>query len=94
MSINPRMYSTEPMKTMEMCIRDRLYSVRSARSWGVGDVEDLADLAAISGAAGADWILVNPLHAAEPTPPMEASPYLPTTRRFFSPLYILSLIHI
>lgn len=66
----------------------QLYSVRSARSWGVGDVEDLADLAAISGAAGADWILVNPLHAAEPTPPMEASPYLPTTRRFFSPLYI------
>ncbi len=66
----------------------QLYSVRSTRSWGVGDIEDLADLAAIAGAAGADWVLVNPLHAAEPRPPMEASPYLPTTRRFFSPLYI------
>lgn len=66
----------------------QLYSVRSQRSWGVGDIADLADLAAIAGAAGADWILVNPLHAAEPRPPVEASPYLPTTRRFFSPLYI------
>ena len=66
----------------------QLYSVRSQRSWGVGDIEDLADLAAITGEAGADWILVNPLHAAEPAPPMEASPYLPTTRRFFSPLYL------
>ncbi|PID96758.1 MAG: 4-alpha-glucanotransferase [Actinomycetales bacterium] len=66
----------------------QLYSVRSSRSWGVGDIEDLADLAAVAGDAGADWVLVNPLHAAEPMPPMEASPYLPTTRRFFSPLYI------
>lgn len=66
----------------------QLYSVRSARSWGVGDIEDLADLAAVAGQAGADWVLVNPLHAAEPYPPMEASPYLPTTRRFFSPLYL------
>lgn len=66
----------------------QLYSVRSTRSWGVGDIEDLADLAAIGGAAGADWVLVNPLHAAEPTAPMEASPYLPSTRRFFCPLYI------
>ena len=66
----------------------QLYSVRSQRSWGVGDIEDLADLAAIAGSAGADWVLVNPLHAAEPQPPMEASPYLPTTRRFFSPLYL------
>jgi len=66
----------------------QLYSVRSARSWGIGDLGDLADLAAIAGAAGADWILVNPLQAAEPRPPVEASPYLPTTRRFFNPLYI------
>ncbi|MGV1007023.1 MAG: 4-alpha-glucanotransferase [Dermatophilaceae bacterium] len=66
----------------------QLYSVRSRRSWGIGDLADLADLAAIAGAAGADWMLVNPLHAAEPRPPVQASPYLPTTRRFFSPLYI------
>ena len=67
----------------------QLYSVRSSRSWGIGDLNDLADLAALSGAGhGAGFILINPLHAAEPVPPLEPSPYLPTTRRFFNPLYI------
>jgi 4-alpha-glucanotransferase len=66
----------------------QLYSVRSRRSWGIGDIEDLADLSAIAGDAGADWVLVNPLHAAEPVPPLEDSPYLPATRRFFNPIYI------
>ena len=37
---------------------------------------------------GADYVLINPLHAAEPVPPMEPSPYLPSTRRFFNPLYL------
>ena len=67
----------------------QLYSVRSSRSWGIGDLDDLADLAALTGAEyDAGFILINPLHAAEPVPPLEPSPYLPTTRRFFNPLYI------
>lgn len=66
----------------------QLYSVRSKRSWGIGDFADLADLATISGARGADYVLVNPLHAAEPVPPVQPSPYSPSTRRFFNPLYI------
>jgi len=66
----------------------QLYSVRSERSWGIGDLEDLADLSAVSGVAGAAFMLINPLHAAEPVPPLEDSPYLPATRRFFNPLYI------
>ncbi len=66
----------------------QLYSVRSGRSWGIGDFADLADLAAVAGAEGAGFVLVNPLHAAEPRPPVEDSPYLPATRRFFNPLYI------
>ncbi|MCC3268565.1 4-alpha-glucanotransferase [Arthrobacter gengyunqii] len=67
----------------------QLYSVRSSRSWGIGDLGDLADLAALSGGShGAGFLLTNPLHAAEPAPPVEPSPYLPTTRRFFNPLYI------
>jgi 4-alpha-glucanotransferase len=66
----------------------QLYSVRSKRSWGIGDFADLAELAALAGAHGADYVLVNPLHAAEPVPPMEPSPYSPSTRRFFNPLYL------
>jgi 4-alpha-glucanotransferase len=67
----------------------QLYSVRSAQSWAVGDLADLADLAVWSAAEhGADYVLINPLHAAEPIPPMEPSPYLPTTRRFANPLYL------
>jgi 4-alpha-glucanotransferase len=37
---------------------------------------------------GAAFMLVNPLHAAEPVPRMEPSPYLPTSRRFANPLYL------
>lgn len=66
----------------------QLYSVASNRSWGVGDINDLGALAAIGGQQGADYILVNPLHASEPVPPIEPSPYLPTSRRFFNPLYV------
>ncbi len=70
----------------------QLYSVRSSRSWGVGDLTDLTDLAVWSASRhGADFLLVNPLHAAEPpgpTAPMEPSPYLPTSRRFANPLYL------
>ena len=67
----------------------QLYSVVSRRSWGVGDLADLADLAGWAGAEhDAAFVLVNPLHAAEPSAPMEPSPYLPTTRRFGNPLYL------
>ncbi len=67
----------------------QLYSVRSRRSWGVGDLADLGELASWAARdLGADFVLVNPLHAAEPVPPMEPSPYLPTTRRFVNPMYI------
>lgn len=67
----------------------QLYSVRSRQSWGHGDLHDLAELARWSAdALGAGFVLVNPLHAASPVPPLEASPYLPVTRRFVSPLYL------
>ncbi len=66
----------------------QLYSVRSRRSWGVGDLGDLTDLAVWAAGLGADFVLVNPLHAAEPAAPLEPSPYLPSSRRFFAPLYL------
>ena len=88
---------TPPWLGMPTAVGDRrlwglaaqLYSVRSRGSWGVGDLGDLATLCRWSGADhDAGYILINPLHAAEPVPPMEPSPYLPTTRRFVNPLYI------
>jgi 4-alpha-glucanotransferase len=67
----------------------QLYAVRSRDSWGHGDLRDLAELAAWSGRElGADFVLVNPLHAAEPRPPVSPSPYLPMSRRHISPLYL------
>jgi 4-alpha-glucanotransferase len=67
----------------------QLYSVRSRASWGHGDLHDLSDLGVWSGRdLGADFVLVNPLHAAEPQPPVSPSPYLPMSRRQISPLYL------
>lgn len=70
-------------------VATQLYSVRSEGSWGVGDLTDLGDLATWAGDVhGAGFVLINPLHAAEPSAPMEPSPYLPATRRFANPLYL------
>ncbi|WP_062520058.1 4-alpha-glucanotransferase [Demequina silvatica] len=67
----------------------QLYSLRSERSWGIGDLADLADLCALGKARGdADFVLINPLHATEPVAPIANSPYLPTSKRYMSPLYI------
>lgn len=66
----------------------QLYSTRSRASWGMGDAEDLADLGAILGQQGAQFLLINPVHAQSPVTPIENSPYLPVTRRWMSPIYI------
>jgi 4-alpha-glucanotransferase len=67
----------------------QLYSLRSRDSWGFGDLRDLADFATWAARdLGASFVLVNPLHAAEPVAPVTASPYTPMSRRFLSPLYL------
>jgi 4-alpha-glucanotransferase len=67
----------------------QLYSTLSARSWGMGDLGDLAELAAWSGRAlGAGFVLINPLHAAVPGRPADPSPYRPSSRRFPDPVYL------
>nr|WP_245553630.1 4-alpha-glucanotransferase [Demetria terragena] len=66
----------------------QLYALRSEQSWGLGDAADLAELGTWAARQGADFVLVNPMHAAEPRPTMEPSPYLPATRRFLNPMYI------
>ena len=83
----PATVATPPARAWGLAAQ--LYSVRSRQSWGHGDLADLADLAAWSASdLGAGFLLVNPMHAAEPLPPVSASPYLPMSRRFLSPLYL------
>ena len=70
-------------------IMAQLYSVRSSHSWGIGDLHDLRELAVLlAKEVNADFLLINPLHAAQPDVPLEDSPYLPFSRRFVNPIYI------
>ncbi|MPZ86737.1 MAG: 4-alpha-glucanotransferase [Nitriliruptorales bacterium] len=67
----------------------QLYALRSAASWGMGDLADLRGLLTGSaGPQGAGLVLLNPLHAVMPVPQQEPSPYYPASRRFVNPLYL------
>lgn len=66
----------------------QVYATRSRESWGFGDLADLASISGWAGKKGAGFVLVNPMHAAEVSAPMEPSPYLPATRRYFNPIYL------
>ncbi|WP_105975253.1 4-alpha-glucanotransferase [Streptomyces geranii] len=67
----------------------QLYSLLSRRSWGMGDLGDLAELSAWAGRAlGAGFVQVNPLHAAVPGAPTDPSPYRPSSRRFPDPVHL------
>lgn len=66
----------------------QLYAMRSKQSWGIGDFGDLRTLNEWSARRGARYTLINPLHAATPTPGQQPSPYFPTSRVWRNPLYI------
>ncbi|WP_030670132.1 4-alpha-glucanotransferase [Streptomyces cellulosae] len=71
----------------------QLYSLLSRRSWGMGDLGDLAELTSWAGRAlGAGFVQVNPLHAAVPGAvpgaPTDPSPYRPSSRRFPDPVHL------
>ena len=66
----------------------QLYTLRSARNWGIGDFTDLKLLITEAAAAGAEMIGLNPLHALCIPVEHHCSPYSPSDRRFLNPLYI------
>ena len=66
----------------------QLYGLRSAASWGHGDLVDLGDLAARAATDGASLVAHNPLGATLPLERQQPSPYYASSRRFTSPLYL------
>jgi 4-alpha-glucanotransferase len=65
----------------------QLYALHSPASWGLGDLGDLRTFATWTGPEhGASAVLLNPLHAITPVPPVQPSPYTPSSRRFGTPL--------
>ncbi|MDO5634197.1 MAG: 4-alpha-glucanotransferase [Micrococcus sp.] len=60
----------------------QLYSLTSRQSWGIGDLHDAGALASVAAAHGADFVLLNPLHAVDPAVTPLDSPYSPVSRRF------------
>jgi 4-alpha-glucanotransferase len=65
----------------------QLYALHSQGSWGIGDLGDLREFVGWTGREhAADAVLLNPLHAITPVPPVQASPYTPSSRQFATPL--------
>jgi 4-alpha-glucanotransferase len=75
----------EPDRTWGWMLQ--LYALHSAASWGIGDLGDLRGFTVWTGTEhGAGAVLLNPLHAITPVPPVQPSPYTPSSRRFGTPL--------
>jgi 4-alpha-glucanotransferase len=65
----------------------QLYALHSRGSWGVGDLGDLREFVGWTGREhSASAVLLNPLHAVTPVPPVQPSPYTPSSRLFATPL--------
>lgn len=85
--VAPREVPRPPLRTHGFLVQ--LYSLLSTRSWGMGDLGDLAELATWSGRElGAGFVQINPLHAAVPGDPTDPSPYRPSSRRFPDPVHL------
>jgi 4-alpha-glucanotransferase len=66
----------------------QVYAARSDASWGIGDLADLRRFGEWATGSGDGFALISPLNAVAPVPPIEPSPYLPTSRRWRNPLYL------
>lgn len=85
-----RCFEPEPLlagkKLWGACVQ--LYTLRSARNWGIGDFGDLALLVDNIASRGGAFVGLNPIHALFPGNPDAASPYSPSSRRWLNVVYI------
>ncbi|HUP20271.1 MAG TPA: 4-alpha-glucanotransferase [Gemmatimonadota bacterium] len=65
-----------------------LYSLRTRRSWGAGDLTDLAALLDWTRSLGGEMVGTLPLLSAFLDQPFEPSPYKPVSRLFWNELYL------
>jgi len=93
--IKPANDTAEPANTQSANnkswgISIQLYSLKSAVDThdGIGDFKALKQLIEYSAQQGADFIMLNPLHALDIANPDNCSPYSPSDRRRLNPLYI------
>src|SRR5436190_8398352 len=66
----------------------QVYAARSRESWGIGDLADLPRVGRWTRGLGGGVVMVNPLTAPTPVPPIEPSPYYPSSRRYRNPLFL------
>lgn len=65
----------------------QIYSLRRSGDGGIGDFGSVAALAGPAAKLGADAIAISPVHALYAANPHHFSPYSPSTRLFYNPLY-------
>jgi 4-alpha-glucanotransferase len=66
----------------------QLYALRSAASWGTGDLADLEELCRWTADLGGRVTMVSPFHAPAPWVPMQPSPYFASSRIWRNPLLL------
>lgn len=76
----------EPTRAWGVAVQ--IYTLRSQRNWGIGDLTDLDRVCALAADAGASFVGINPIHASHRCDPEAASPYAAASRRFLNWLAI------